>query len=236
MKIKYCSDYEEMSQLCSDSILTDLKKNNKQLICVATGNSPNGVYENLANAHKSEPSLFEKLKVIKLDEWGGISASDENSCETFIQKKILGPLQILSDRYISFESKPASPEEECVRIQNEIKRHGPIDTCILGLGKNGHIGFNEPGKALAPYCHVAKLSKESLRHEMTATMQKKPSYGLTLGMANILQSKKIVLLITGANKNSVIENLLTKTINPDLPASFLWLHQNVTCYIDSNAI
>uniref|UniRef100_UPI0035937362 6-phosphogluconolactonase n=1 Tax=Pricia sp. TaxID=2268138 RepID=UPI0035937362 len=114
--------------------------------------------------------------------------------------------------------------------------NGPIDICILGLGKNGHIGFNEPAKTLTPFCHVAKLSEKSLQHSMANTMKPKPAYGLTLGMADILRSKKIILLLTGSDKQDIIFKLLSKEITTQLPASFLWLHHDVSCFIDSNAL
>lgn len=236
MKVQYCSDYEEMSQLSCESIVFDLKKHPKQLICTATGNSPTGTYERLVNAYKDQPKCFNGLIIIKLDEWGGIDSNEPYSCESYLQKKIVQPLQIPRERYISFDPNPVSPKEECKRIQLEIEQKGPIDTCILGLGKNGHIGFNEPGNGLMPNCHVAELTADSLNHQMINELAKKPGYGLTLGMADILQSKKIILLITGANKKAVIEKLLTKHISSDLPASFLWLHPNVECYIDSTAL
>lgn len=236
MEILYCSDYWEMSQLCYDSIIADLRKNDEQLMCTATGNSPKGVYEKLARTYQEEPDLFEKLKLIKLDEWGGIPASDLNSCETFIKKNVLHPLKIPDSRYISFESMPESPIKECERIQNCIQKAGPIDICILGLGTNGHIGFNEPADKLSPSCHVAQLSQESLQHPMVKTMKNLPKYGLTLGMADILQSKKVILLLTGQHKGTVISRLLSRQISTRLPASFLWLHKNVECYVDLSAI
>ena len=236
MKIQRCSDYEEMSRSCCDAIIAALKEEKEQLLCTATGNSPKGVYQNLASTYQNEPELFEKLKIIKLDEWGGIPASNQNSCETFLQEKIIGPLKISDYRYISFESDPTSPEMECERIQKELVGNGPIDICILGLGKNGHIAFNEPANELSPFCHVARLSQQSLQHQMVTSMKNGPAYGLTLGMADILQSKKIILLLTGAGKKSVIEELMTKKITSYLPASFLWLHPDVTCYIDTSAI
>ncbi len=206
------------------------------MMCTATGNSPVGVYRHLADAYLHEPKSFENVRILKLDEWGGIPFADPNSCETFIIEKLLRPLHISSDRYISFHSNPASPEMECERIQREIGRNGPIDICILGLGKNGHIGFNEPASTLTPFCHVAKLSEKSLQHTMAKTMKPKPHYGLTLGMANILRSKKILLLLAGPDKQHIISQLLAKRITTQLPASFLWLHPNVECYIDAMAL
>lgn len=236
MNIEYCTDHKEMSQRCSTSIIESLRENPEQLLCAATGNSPERVYQNLADTFLKEPQVFKSLRILKLDEWGGIPATDRNSCEAFIQQKILHPLRISTERYISFESNPKSPEKECKRIQAEIQKNGPIDICILGLGKNGHIGFNEPSDALKPLCHVARLSQKSLQHQMTDGMQNKPTYGLTLGMADILQSKKIMLLLTGCDKENIIDGLLTKKITTRLPASFLWLHPNVECFIDLSAM
>ncbi len=236
MKIQYCVDYAEMSRLSSDTIVSGLKKKPGQSICTATGNSPMGVYQNLAAKCFNEPEIFEKLRIIKLDEWGGIPTTDPNSCETFIRDIILLPLHISSDRYISFKSDSTNPINECKRIQQELANNGPVDICILGLGTNGHIGFNEPAGVLIPFCHVAKLSENSLQHQMAHSMDRKPRYGLTLGMADILQSKKIILLVTGSEKQNVISHLLSKQITTQLPASFLWVHNDVECFIDSKAL
>lgn len=236
MKVHYCSDYVEMSRSGSNSIVSDLREKPGQLICAATGNSPTGVYQNLAASCFDEKEVFRNLRIIKLDEWGGIPSTDPNSCETFVQEKILQPLHISRDRYIAFKSDPVSPRKECERIQRKIRDNGPIDVCILGLGTNGHLGFNEPAAALEPNCHVADLSHQSLQHAMANTMKIKPVYGLTIGMGDILQSKKIILLLTGSNKQSMISELLLKRITTQLPASFLWLHPNVECYIDSTAL
>ena len=236
MKIQYCVDYEEMSRLSSDAIISGLRKNPGQSICTATGNSPMGVYQNLAAECAIEPKIFEKLRIIKLDEWGGIPSTDPNSCETFLREKILFPLHISSDRYISFESDSPNPMNECERIRKELSNNGPVDVCILGLGTNGHIGFNEPAETLIPSCHVAKLSENSLQHQMVDTMKSKPQYGLTLGMADILRSKKIILLVSGSEKQNVIAKLLSKQITTQLPASFLWLHDDVECIVDSKAL
>ncbi len=236
MKIQYCSDYDAMSQMSCDSIVSDLRKHHKQLICTATGNSPTGTYDKLIKVFNDEPKLFDELIITKLDEWGGIDSNEPSSCESYIQEKIVQPLAIPQNRYISFKSNPISPKKECDRIQIEIQKKGPIDICILGLGQNGHIGFNEPANTLTPNCHVVELTADSLNHQMINTLNEKPTYGLTLGMTDILQSKKIILLLTGAKKKEVIQKLLSKQITTNLPASFLWLHNQVECYIDTNSV
>lgn len=232
MKITYHKDYGQMSRSCAKSVIDALQRNPKQLVCTATGNSPIGVYQEWTKAFKKEPKLFEQLKIIKLDEWGGIAMDDPGSCETFIQDRILSNLNIGSDRYISFKSNPDSPEKECDRIQKALEQQGPIDICLLGLGKNGHIGLNEPAEFLTPHCHVASLSEASLQHQMTGMMRSKSGYGLTLGMTDILLSKKIILMITGAGKKDVFAQLMSKKISTWLPASLLWGHADVECFVD----
>jgi galactosamine-6-phosphate isomerase len=225
-----------MSQMAYDSIISDLKLKSGQLICTATGNSPTGVYEKLSALYKINPEYFKDIGIVKLDEWHGINPNDPSSCDTYIRHKILEPLHISNDRFIAFKSDTISPETECDRIQQEIAEKGPIDLCILGIGINGHIGFNEPAESLSAGCHVSQLEQTSMQHHMVNDVKTKPRNGLTLGMADILRSKKIMLLITGAHKENITEQLLTKKITTHLPASLLWLHSNVECYIDSECL
>lgn len=236
MKITYCKNYEQMSQYAHDSIVSDLKTNPKQLLCLATGNSPTGLYKTISATYNIHPQYFKDFNIIKLDEWGGIDMNDPSSCETYLRDKILNPLDVCKERFISFKSNTNAPEKECERIQKELDEKGPIDICVLGIGVNGHIGFNEPAEALVAGCHIGQLAKTSMQHQMVNTVKIKPSYGLTLGMADILHSKKIILLITGSNKETITEQLLNKNITTLLPASLLWLHPNVECYIDSESV
>jgi len=176
------------------------------------------------------------MQVVKLDEWLGVPADDPNSCEYYIQNKIILPLNITEDRYLSFISEAVVPEEECKRVQKELDKHEALDVCVLGLGRNGHLGFNEPATTLSNTCHISPLTETSMQHSMTKKMTSKPQYGLTLGMADILRSKKIILLVTGVGKEATIAQLLTQQITSQLPASFLWNHPNAECYIDSESL
>ena len=236
MNIIHFENYDQMSQWAHDSIVTDLKHNPKQLLCLATGNSPTGLYKLISATYKTQPQYFKDFNIIKLDEWGGIDLNDQSSCETYLRDKILNPLNISEYRFISFKSNSSDPVKECERIQNELDEKGPIDICVLGIGVNGHIGFNEPAESLSANCHVGQLAQTSMQHQMVDHIKDKPSYGLTLGMGDILKSKKIILLITGSNKQNITEELLTKKITTHLPASLLWLHTNVECYIDLESV
>jgi galactosamine-6-phosphate isomerase len=117
-------------------------------------------------------------------------------------------------------------------MRSLVEKEGPIDICILGLGRNGHLALNEPAEWLQPFCHVAALTEESLQHPMIADMESKPTYGLTLGMQEILHSRKIIMLVTGAGKRQVATAFLNGKISTSLPASFLWLHPHVECLVD----
>lgn len=220
-----------MSELGSSLVIEEIKKNNNALFCAATGDSPLGLYRLLVEHSQFDSKLFHNIRIVKLDEWGGIAHNSSISCEHYLNINLLDPLKIYKDNYISFKSDSINPDKECKRIQTSLDAQGSIDICVLGLGKNGHIGFNEPDTYLQQNCHVAKLTIESTNHSMVESSVIKPSYGLTLGMKDILQSKKIILLISGEKKEKVIKSLLQKQISTELPASFLWLHDNVECLI-----
>jgi galactosamine-6-phosphate isomerase len=236
MKIEVCETYEELSHKAIELIVQEIERKENLLLCTATGGSPTMTYELLSQEYPKQPKLFSKLRIIKLDEWGGIPLDQPGTCESYLQKHILQPLQIPESRYIGFNSNPVNIEAECEMVQKKLNREGPIDLCILGLGMNGHLAFNEPADYLQPHCHIAELSEMSLQHTMASEMETKPSYGLTLGMADILLSKKIIILINGAPKREIVKKFLSKKISSLVPATFLWLHPNVICLIESEAI
>ena len=234
MDIERFRDYDGLSNRGAEIVLSEIKKKKDLLLCTARGSSPLGLYEQLTLRSEKDVNLFKDLKIIGLDEWGGISKNHPITCEYFLKTKLINPLNITEQRTILFKSDPVDPLAECSRIQSELDRRGPIDLCILGLGKNGHLGFNEPGAFIEPYCHKADLSDESMQHSMIDSTEVLPGYGLTLGMKDILSSGKIMLLISGKEKKSATEKFLEGRITPQLPATFLWLHDNVNCLIDED--
>jgi galactosamine-6-phosphate isomerase len=235
MKVTKMDGYDALSREAASMIISELKKYKSALLCAATGGSPTGTYEQLKQSFILQQKLFSNLRVIKLDEWGGLSMDNPATCECYLQKHLIGPLQISDDRYISFKSDPENPETECKRIHDELSKQGPIDICILGLGMNGHLALNEPGFTLEPQVHVAKLSASSQTHPMISGEGIKPSYGLTLGMGDILQSSFILMLISGAKKKEITSSFLNGKISTSLPASFLKLHSNTVCLVDKDA-
>lgn len=221
-----------MSNSAAALVIEEIVKQSDLLLCAATGSSPEGLYKKLAHIASRERQLFKKLRILKLDEWGGVPVNHVVTCEYFIRNRLLGPLSIPMEHYISFDSYPEEPEIECARIRSLVEKEGPIDICILGLGRNGHLALNEPAAELEPFCHVAELSEESLQHPMISDLASKPQYGLTLGMKEILSSRKIIMLVSGKEKKQIAEKFLNGKVSTDLPASFLWLHPQVECLVD----
>jgi galactosamine-6-phosphate isomerase len=227
-------DHEAMSQHAAAWLIARLRQKPGGLFCFAAGATPIRTYSLLAAHHKTEPHLFAQMRVLKLDEWGGLAADDPASCEQHLRQTLLEPMG-LAARYISFNGQAENPQAECARISGWLEANGPIDTCVLGLGVNGHLGFNEPAAYLDPHAHVAELSVASLKHAMLRDARSSPEYGLTLGMADLLQSREILLLVSSPEKSESLRRLLTGPISTDFPASLLWLHSNVLLSCDTGA-
>ncbi|MGV8137911.1 MAG: galactosamine-6-phosphate isomerase [Mangrovibacterium sp.] len=236
MNIEILATYEELSRKAGNLIIAEIKRKKNLLLCAATGGSPAGTYRLLGQMYQEQPDLFDQLRIVKLDEWGGIPMDHPATCETYLKTHMTGPLQINRDRYIGFNSNPDDPVAECRNIRDKLDHEGPIDLCILGIGMNGHIAFNEPAGFLQPYCHVSVLSASSLQHPMASDMKIKPTFGLTLGMGDIFHARMILMLINGPQKKNMVKKLLSQKISTEIPASFLWLHPNAYCLIEENAM
>jgi galactosamine-6-phosphate isomerase len=228
------ADHEAVSRHAADWLIDRLRHNPSALWCLATGATPMRAYALVAEQGTREPALFAKCRVIKLDEWGGLPPDDPATCEHHLRSSLISPLG-LNERYVAFDSRPADPEVECHRIAEWLAANGPIDTCVLGLGVNGHVGFNEPAASLQPHAHVAQLSESSLAHAMLGQSAARPHFGLTLGMADLIQSRHVLLLVTGSAKRGPLRQLLGGRITTQFPASLLDLHPNVLLLCDAAA-
>jgi galactosamine-6-phosphate isomerase len=216
-------------------MIAELKRRPDLLLCASAGGTPTMAYERLAARRTRQPSLFRKMRVLQIDEWGGLPRENPASCEGDLQAKLLEPLGIGDERYRGFASDAADAPGECRRIARWLARNGPIDLCLLGLGVNGHVAMNEPAAMLTPHAHVARLARSSLKHAMLQPLKRKPRYGLTLGLGDILSSRKILLLASGPNKQAALKRLLEPCVSPRFPASLLWLHPHVTVLCDQAA-
>ena len=187
--IHRADSHEAMSQAAAAHMEAQLRRKPDSLLILASGATPERAYQLLAERGRGEPALCDRMRVLKLDEWGGLSMSDPATCEVALRRALIDPLGISPDRFAGWQSSPSDIASECDRMGEWIKNNGPADLCVLGLGLNGHLGFNEPGDFMQPGPHRAELSGESKRHPMLNEARGQPGYGLTLGLRDILQSR-----------------------------------------------
>lgn len=235
LTLRVAHDPEGAAQHAAALVVEELRRRPDLLLCGAAGSSPRRTYQLLGQAAQRRPALFERLRVVAVDEWLGLREGDPATCAADLRTHLLGPLQLPAERCQGFRTDTSDPEGDCARVSEWLGRHGPIDLCVLGVGANGHLAMNEPAESLCPHAHVARLTPVSLEHPLLATCPKKPTHGLTLGMGELLHSKKILLLACGPHKSDVIRRLLTPSITTQFPASLLWLHPDVTVLTDLTA-
>ncbi|WP_242917944.1 galactosamine-6-phosphate isomerase [Pontibacter liquoris] len=231
MNIQYFDTYDAMSLAAAQMVYTSVQARPDLLLCAATGNSPTGLYLQLQTLKAEEKGDFSKLRVVKLDEWGGLSSEHPATCEYYLQHYLIKPLGIAKARYFGFNADTQAPEQECTRMQAQLAAIGPIDCCILGMGVNGHIGLNEPAEKLVDHCHMAQLAASTLNHTMVNGLESKPRYGMTLGMQDILAARHLILIVVGAGKEKATRQLTAGKITNQYPATHLWAHPRVDCLI-----
>lgn len=236
MNIHYCKDFEEMSQVGFQIVKKQLDEKPDLLFCVASGGSPSGLYKEMEKERQRSPEFCSKLRVIKLDEWGGLEEGSTATSEFDVQQKFIQPLEIDPERYFTIDPFTQNPKLACEEMEKIIQQEGPLDICILGIGVNGHIALNEPNDLLTPGFHICDLAESTLNNGMIKSLNQPPTFGMTMGMGNILQAKKILLLIAGSGKKEAFDKLMTQKITTQLPASLLWTHPNVDLIVDGNAI
>jgi galactosamine-6-phosphate isomerase len=229
-------DYVQMSDYSADLIYGEIKNKKDLLICAATGSTPIKTYEVLSKKYNEDHQAFQDIRIIKLDEWMGIPMDNPATCEAYLQKRLISPLDIDSSRFISFTSNPENPEQETKRISKILNDSGDIDLCILGMGINGHLGFNEPAEYLNTSAHIAKLADTTKKHSMVLESEQELKYGFTLGLNDIMRSKKILLVVNGSHKKEPFKKFLSTKITNNFPVSMLWMHPNVTIVCDREVV
>ncbi|WP_338227524.1 6-phosphogluconolactonase [Algoriphagus taiwanensis] len=225
-----------MSQKGFELVKKEIDQKPDLLFCVASGGSPSGLYAEMAKEKSVNPDFCEKLRVVKLDEWGGLEKGSTFTSEFDVQSKFVQPMGIDPGWYWTIDPFTQDPEGDCQRMEQLIQREGPVDICILGIGVNGHIALNEPGEILKSGFHVCQLAESTLNNGMIKSLKQPPTFGMTMGVGEILQSRKILLFISGSGKKEAFERLKKPEISTQFPASLLWLHANVEVIVDSSVV
>lgn len=217
-------NYEKMSDRAAEEIVRVLRENPRAVLVLATGRSPRLAYRKAAEAIRREGIDVGKATFVKLDEWTGLSRRNEATCEYFLEKEFFGPLGVGEKQTLRFDPEAADPEADCRRVAEAFARLPDPDLVILGVGKNGHLGLNEPGRTLKTEAHAAALESATMGHEMLTHAGKPVTGGVTLGLGELFRGKRILLLADGAGKEEAFRYLRNDLISTEIPVSLLKLH------------
>lgn len=236
MELKIFKDHEILSSNAADAILRVVSGKPNAVLCLASGDTPRLAYNLMAEkAHKEKVDLS-GVTFIGLDEWMGIPPENEGSCHFFLQRNIFTPLKISSSQIYLFDGLSHDPEKQCAQIGKTIADKGGIDLMVVGVGMNGHIGFNEPGASPDLYAHVVPLdaTTQSVGQKYFKE-QTKLTHGITMGLKNLMESKKAILMASGEKKSEVMRKALEENISTAIPASIIRKHANSVVMLDEGA-
>lgn len=235
MNVLVAKDHEDLSRVAASLMLARIAWKPHALVGFSQGETPVRTYQILVERLKEGPVTAEHLRALKINEWLGVSDSDPVSCEYHFRTHITEPLGLPDERIIGFRGDVQDPDVECARMRELLQREGPLDLVVLGLGLNGHLGWNEPGDSLARGIYLSELSETTQHHSLLGGVEHPPSFGLTLGMGDLLQSRYVLLLVSGKHKAEQMRRLMDKDISTQFPGSLLWTHPDAVCICDEAA-
>lgn len=228
--IQVVKDDASFNHKAAEFIKTTLDTTDRPVITLPTGTTPLGLYHHFRdNAPDYKPGFYNAL-FIQLDEFAHINPDDAHSFRSVISGEILDPFQQPKSERIFFDPQANDPHMECERMNNAIARHGALDLAVLGLGRNGHIGFNEPGCPFDQNAHYTALAPSTIKAYNNAA-----THGYTLGMGTLLAALSILLLVQGEAKADILKAAIHGPISEQCPASGLQNHPNVTIIADEHA-
>ena len=236
MKIIISKTHEESSKKASVQILRQVIEKNNAVLGFATGSSPVVIYENLIKFYKDNIVSFKDVTAFNLDEYIGIEKLHQNSYYYFMRDNLFKHIDIKEENCYIENGLASDMNKECELYESLIEEKGGIDLQILGIGANGHIGFNEPSDKISPMTHVVELTQSTIdANSKYFSDIKMPTKAVTMGIATIMKSKKIILIASGEAKSRAIFDTVRGDITPEVPSSILRLHPDVTIYVDEDA-
>ena len=230
MKIIYAKDYSDLSRKAANIISAQVILKPNSVLGLATGSTPIGAYKQLIEWYNKGDVDFSLTKSINLDEYVGISNDNEQSYRYFMEKNLFSHINIKKENTYVPNGKAGDLQEECKAYDNLIQNIGGIDLQLLGIGHNGHIGFNEPNQAFEKTTHIVELGESTINANARFfdSIEDVPKSAITMGIKSIMQAKKIVLVANGADKKEIINKALYGPVTPVIPASILQLHPDLT--------
>lgn len=234
MHIFIKKDYDDVSKKAAQLVGAQITLNPKSVLGLATGSSPEGMYKNLVEMYKNDIIDFSEIITFNLDEYLHISPENEHSYSYYMNKNLFNHVNIDRNNINIPSGFPNDIDKACIDYDKSIFEYEKIDLQILGIGTNGHIGFNEPDVHFEAGTHLVDLDKMTIEanSRFFDNIEEVPKQAISMGIRNIMQSKKVVLIATGETKIDAIKKMLFEEITPNLPASILQVHNDCTLIID----
>jgi glucosamine-6-phosphate isomerase len=236
MKLQILADYSALSKTTANLIIDYIKRKSASLICLASGHTPIGVFQELQKAVQAKQVDLSKCTFLSLDEWVNIDPSDPGSCLSMLQKDCFAPLGIGANQVEFFDVSVPDLQEECNRINTLIESHDGLDIMLVGVGTNGHIGMNEPGTSFNSYAHISELTEET-KSVGQKYFQKNTSLslGITLGLNHLREAKLPIVMANGTKKAAIIAKGLQGIATEEIPLSVVHLIPQVYLMLDQEA-
>ena len=238
MRVYKAVDYYDLSRKAANIISAQIIMKPDAVLGMATGSSPIGTYKQLVEWYKKGDLDFSEIKTINLDEYKGIGPENEQSYHFYMRTNLFDHVNIKPENTFIPNGLEEDGEKECARYDEVINSCGGIDLQLLGIGCNGHIGFNEPGTSFGKTTHQVALSESTIEanSRFFSSIDEVPKYAYSMGIKNIMQAKNILLIASGINKAEALQKAFFGPITPAVPASILQLHNNVTIVADEDAL
>jgi len=238
MQIYKAKDYRDMSRKAANILSAQIIMKPNCVLGLATGSSPIGTYQQLVDWYHKGDLDFAAVRTVNLDEYKGLAPTDPQSYRYFMEKNLFSLVNIRPENTNLPDGLAADAAAECARYNGIIQTLGGIDLQLLGIGHNGHIGFNEPDVAFEKETHCVALSENTIKANarLFDDIAQVPRHAFTMGIKSIMQARKIVLVASGADKAEIIREAFFGPVTPHVPASILQLHNDVTLVGDEAAL
>lgn len=238
MKIYKAKDYKDMSRKAANIISAQVIMKPNCVLGLATGSTPIGTYDQLVEWYNKGDLDFSEVTTVNLDEYKGLPRTNDQSYYYFMHQHLFDRVNIDPERTNVPNGMEPEAEKECGRYEELIRSLGGVDLQLLGLGHNGHIGFNEPGEAFEKETHCVDLTESTIEanKRFFASADDVPKQAYTMGIKTIMQAKKILIVVNGENKADIAERAFFGPVTPEVPASILQLHNDVTLVGDEAAL
>ena len=238
MELVVFKSSEELSFKAADIVRNVVINKPNCVLGLATGSTPCGTYKCLIDMNREGSVSFKDVTTVNLDEYYPIKPTNNQSYRFFMNDKLFDHIDIDKKNTYVLNGEAKDPDEECREFDRLIKRLGGADLQILGIGRNGHIGFNEPGDFLYPHTHKTELTESTIEanSRFFNSIDEVPRFSLTMGIGTILSAKKIIILATGRDKKDAVRRMLDDVIDTRCPATLLSLHSDVTVLVTEDVL